>query len=102
MTIDLRDEMDAIERGERPTRRVLAVDVVDADTGEAIADAGQSLTDTLIKKLRKAEITKVQVFVASGRAESTLIKNTLAKDPTHARRRGAQADLLAAPSGRRA
>ena len=30
MTIDLRDEQDAIERGERPVRRVLAVDVVDA------------------------------------------------------------------------
>ena len=49
-----------------------------------IAEAGQSLTDTLIKKIRKAEITKVNVFVASGRAESTLIKNTLAKDPTAA------------------
>src|SRR6185503_17921705 len=63
MTIDLRDEMDAIERGERPTRRILAVDAVEADTGEVIADAGQSLNDTLIKKLRKAEINKVQVFV---------------------------------------
>src|SRR6186997_2953391 len=84
MTIDLRDEMDAIERGERPTRRILAVDAVEADTGEVIADAGQSLTDTLIKKLRKAEINKVQVFVPSGRAESTLIRNTLLKDPTHA------------------
>jgi DNA-directed RNA polymerase subunit beta len=84
MTIDLRDEMDAIERGERPVRRVLAVDAVEADTGEVIGDAGQSLTDTLIKKLRKAEINKVQVFVPSGRAESTLIRNTLLKDPTHA------------------
>ena len=84
MTIDLRDEMDAIERGERPTRRILAVDAIEADTGEVIADAGQSLTDTLIKKLRKAEINKVQVFVPSGRAESTLIRNTLLKDPTHA------------------
>jgi len=84
MTIDLRDEMDAIERGERPTRRILAVDAVEADTGEVIADAGQSLNDTLIKKLRKAEINKVQVFVPSGRAESTLIRNTLLKDPTHA------------------
>ncbi|HEX8848667.1 MAG TPA: DNA-directed RNA polymerase subunit beta, partial [Gemmatimonadaceae bacterium] len=82
MTIDLRDEVDAIERGERPTRRVLAVDAVDPETGEVVADVGQSLTDTLIKKLRKAEINKVQVFVASGRAESMLIKNTLAKDPT--------------------
>src|SRR6186997_985127 len=84
MTIDLRDEMDAIERGERPVRRILAVDAIEADTGEVIADAGQSLTDTLIKKLRKAEINKVQVFVPSGRAESTLIRNTLLKDPTHA------------------
>src|SRR5690349_18162159 len=84
MTIDLRDEMDAIERGERPTRRILAVDAMEADTGEVIGDAGQSLTDTLIKKLRKAEINKVQGFVPSGRAESTLIRNTLLKDPTHA------------------
>jgi DNA-directed RNA polymerase subunit beta len=84
MTIDLRDEVDAIERGERPTRRTLAVDAVDNDTGEVIAECGQSLTDTMIKRLRKAEITKVQVFVLSGRAESTLIKNTLAKDPTAA------------------
>ncbi|HEU4988647.1 MAG TPA: DNA-directed RNA polymerase subunit beta [Gemmatimonadaceae bacterium] len=82
MGVDLRDEIEAIERGERPVRRVLAVDVVDAE-GEVIAEAGQSLSDTLIKKIRRAEINKVQVFVASGRAESTLIKNTLAKDPTH-------------------
>jgi DNA-directed RNA polymerase subunit beta len=80
--IDLRDEQDAIERGEREVRRRLAVDVVNSD-GEVIAEAGQSLSDTLIKKIRKAEITKVSVFVPSGRAESTLIKNTLAKDPTH-------------------
>src|SRR5690348_1423 len=82
MSIDLRDEMDAIERGERPTRRILARDVVDAD-GEVIAETGQALSDTVIKKIRKAEITKVSVFVASGRAESTLIKNTILKDPTH-------------------
>src|SRR4051812_21028699 len=57
-TVDLRDEMDAVERGERPTRRVLAVDVVNAD-GEVIAEVGQTLTDTVMKKIRKAEITKV-------------------------------------------
>ena len=81
MTIDLRDEQDAIERQERPVRRMLAVDVVTAD-GEAIAESGQSLSDALIKKIRKAEINKVKVFVTSGRAESTMVKNTLAKDPT--------------------
>src|SRR6185295_7676021 len=71
-----------VERGERPTRRILARDVVDAD-GEVIAETGQSLTDTVSKRIRKAEISKVSVFVSSGRAESTLIKNTIAKDPTH-------------------
>src|ERR671935_966189 len=90
MTVDLRDEIDAIERGERPVRRTLALDAVDPDTGELVAEAGQQLTDTLIKKLRKADFTKVQVFVASGRAESTLIKNTLAKDPTHSEKEALQ------------
>src|ERR671939_189286 len=90
MTVDLRDEIDAIERGERPVRRTLAADVVDPETGEVIAEVGQQLTDALIKKLRKAEITRVQVFVASGRAESTLIKNTLTKDPTHSEREALQ------------
>ncbi|MFN2604240.1 MAG: DNA-directed RNA polymerase subunit beta [Gemmatimonadaceae bacterium] len=83
-TIDLRDEMDAIERGERPERRMVARDAVDVESGEVIAECGDKLTDTLIKRLRKADINKVQVFVASGRAESALIKNTLAKDPTKA------------------
>jgi len=82
MRVDLRDEQDAIERGEREVRRRLALDVVDSD-GEVVAEAGQLLNDTVIKKIRKAEINKVSVFVTSGRAESTLIKNTLAKDPTH-------------------
>src|SRR5262245_42546824 len=82
--VDLRDEVDAIERGERPVRRQLAVDVIDAESGEVLAESGQMLTDSVIKKLRKHEIVKAQVFVSSGRAESTLIKNTLAKDPTHA------------------
>ncbi|HEX3868188.1 MAG TPA: DNA-directed RNA polymerase subunit beta, partial [Gemmatimonadaceae bacterium] len=81
MKIDLRDEQDAIERGERPQRRQLALDVVDTDGG-VVAEVGQMLTDAVIKKIRKAEITKVNVFVTSGRAESTMIKNTLAKDPT--------------------
>ena len=82
--IDLRDEQEAIERGEREVRRTLAHDVIDDDTGEVIAEMGATLTDAVIKKIRKADITKAQVFVPSGRAESTLIRNTLAKDPTKA------------------
>src|SRR5262249_18565751 len=57
MRIDLRDEQDAIERGERPTRRQIAVDVVDGE-GEVVAEAGQVLTDAVIKKVRKSHITK--------------------------------------------
>src|SRR3954465_3023580 len=82
-TIDLRDEVDAIERGGGPPRRVIAGDAINVESGEVIAETGDTLTDTLIRKLRKNEITKVQVFVTSGRAESMLIKNTIAKDPTH-------------------
>jgi DNA-directed RNA polymerase subunit beta len=81
-TIELRDEQDAIERGERPVRRVLAADVVDPATGEVIAEKDQSLSDALIKKLRRANVNRVQVFVPSGRVESPLIRNTLMKDPT--------------------
>ena len=80
--VDLRDEQDAIDRGEREVRRTLARDVVDADTGEVVAEKGAVLTDAVIRAIRQADLTKVQVFVPSGRAESTLIKNTLAKDPT--------------------
>ena len=80
--VDLRDEMDAIERGERPQRRILATDAVSLDTGEVIAEMGETLTDPVIKRLREASVHKVHVFVPSGRAESMLIRNTLLKDPT--------------------
>jgi DNA-directed RNA polymerase subunit beta len=80
--VDLRDEMDAVERGERPARRTIAIDAVDNRTGEVIVEAGENLTDPIVKRLREAEINKVYVFVPSGRAESTLIRNTLLKDPT--------------------
>src|SRR6058998_996195 len=57
--VDLRDEVDAIERGERPTRRQLAGDAVDPDSGEVLAEAGQMLSDAVIKKLRKHDVLKV-------------------------------------------
>src|ERR671921_730806 len=83
MTVDLRDEQDAIDRGEREEPRVLARDVIDAESGEILAEADQQLKPQLIKRLRNAGILKVSVFSPSGRVESALIKNTLAKDPTH-------------------
>ncbi len=82
-TVDLRSELDAIDRGERETKRTLAIDAVAPETGEVIAECGDQLNETRINKLRKNGIVRVQVFVPSGRAESMLIRNTLAKDPTH-------------------
>ena len=100
MTIDLRDEMDAIERGERPTRRVLAVDAVEADTGEVIADAGQSL-------YRHAHQEAAQGGDQQGSGVRPVGTRRVDVDPQHAAqgsdargRRGAQADLLAASSWR--
>jgi DNA-directed RNA polymerase subunit beta len=81
-SVDLRDELDAFERDDRPQARTLAMDVIAPDSGEILAEAGQALNVSLVKRLRKAEVSKVSCFVASGRAESMLVKNTLAKDPT--------------------
>jgi DNA-directed RNA polymerase subunit beta len=82
-TVDIRDELDAMERGEREEPATLARDVVDPTTGEVLAESDQQLSQTLIKRLRKSDVIKVQVFAPSGRVESPLIKNTLGKDPTH-------------------
>jgi DNA-directed RNA polymerase subunit beta len=81
--VDLRDELDLIERGERTAPRIIAVDEMDPETGEVIAEAGDKLSETLAKRLRKHGLNKVRCLMPSGRAESTLIKNTLAKDPTN-------------------
>src|ERR671932_240915 len=48
--VDVRDELDAFERGERPEPRILSHDVVDPETGEVVAEAGQQLTEALTKK----------------------------------------------------
>ncbi len=81
-SVDLREELDAFERGDRTSARSIAMDVMDPSTGEVIAETGQPLNITMAKRLRKHEVTKVSCFVASGRAESMLVKNTMAKDPT--------------------
>ena len=80
--VDVREELDAFERGDRTSPRVVALEVIDPATGEVVAEPGQSLHVTMVRKLRKLEVAKVSCFVASGRAESNLIRNTLAKDPT--------------------
>ncbi|HET8713396.1 MAG TPA: DNA-directed RNA polymerase subunit beta [Gemmatimonadales bacterium] len=82
-SLDLRDDAQPTTTQQTPSKYVLAFDVADPD-GEVVGEAGRELSDTLRKKLLKAGVTKVDVLLPPGRSESPLIKNTLAKDPTHA------------------
>ncbi len=83
VTLNLRDE-DEVPQAlrEREAKHVLAFDVADPQTGELLAERGKELGEMLRKRLRKAGVETVEVFLPAGRGESPLIKNTLAKDPT--------------------
>jgi DNA-directed RNA polymerase subunit beta len=81
-TLDVREEEQPTSTRDRQNH-VLAFDAADPETGEVVAEAGGELTDALRKKLIKAGVHKVEVLLPAGRSESPLIKNTLAKDPTH-------------------
>ncbi|HTS89120.1 MAG TPA: DNA-directed RNA polymerase subunit beta [Gemmatimonadales bacterium] len=80
--LDLREDEQPTTTRER-ARQVLAFDVADPETGEVLAEGGAEVTEALRRKLMKANVTKVEVLLPAGRGESPLIKNTLAKDPTH-------------------
>ena len=81
-TIDLRDDEQPVSHRDNQDH-VLAFDAVSSETGEVVAERLTPITDKLREKLIKEGVTKVDVFLPSGRADSPLIKNTLAKDPTH-------------------
>jgi len=81
-SVDLREEEQPTTVREREQLH-LAFDVAEPGTGEVIAEAGAVLTDALRQKLLKAGVQKADALLPSGRGESPLIKNTLAKDPTH-------------------
>src|SRR5213596_1769580 len=81
-SLDLREDAQPTTTQQAPSKYVLAFDVADPD-GEVVGEAGRELSDTLRKKLLKSGVTKVDVLLPAGRSESPLIKNTLAKDPTH-------------------
>jgi len=82
-TLDLREEEHPTTTRSTEGKHILAFDVADPATGEVLAEAGREVTDAMRKKLLKANVTRVEVLLPPGRAESPLIKNTLAKDPTH-------------------
>jgi DNA-directed RNA polymerase subunit beta len=81
-TLDVREEEQPTTTRDR-SNYVLAFDAADPETGEVVAEGGSELTDALRKRLIKAGVHKIEVLLPAGRSESPLIKNTLAKDPTH-------------------
>jgi DNA-directed RNA polymerase subunit beta len=81
-TIDLRDDDQPTTTRDRHWH-VLAFPVANPETGEVLAEAGEEITDKLRKKLLDQGVQRVDVLLPAGRSESPLVKNTLAKDPTH-------------------
>jgi DNA-directed RNA polymerase subunit beta len=61
----------------------LAADAVDPSTGEVLAEKGDVFDEKLFQSLKDRKIKEVLVFTGGPRGESPLIRNTLAKDPTH-------------------
>ncbi len=80
--LDLREEEAPVSNRDR-SNYVLAFDVAEPETGEVLAEAGKELTQKLRDKLQKSGVHKVEVLLPAARGESPLIRNTLAKDPTH-------------------
>src|SRR5204862_197118 len=80
--LGLREDAQPTTTQQEPSKYALAFDVADPG-GEVVGEAGRERSDTLREKLLKAGVTKVDVLLPPGRSESPLIKNTLAKDPTH-------------------
>src|SRR3954453_3280972 len=62
--------------------RMLARNVVDAETGEIIAKANDELTDSLLKKLRVAGVKEIPALYTNELDEGAYISQTLAADET--------------------
>ena len=62
--------------------RMLARNVVDADTGEILAKANDELTDLVLKKLRLAGVKEIPALYTNELDEGAYISQTLASDET--------------------
>jgi DNA-directed RNA polymerase subunit beta len=63
--------------------RVLAKNIVDADTGEVIANANDELTEELLGRLREAEIRDIQTLYTNDLDQGSYISQTLRVDDTN-------------------
>ena len=62
--------------------RVLAKNVIDADTGEIIASANDELTEELLGNLRTANVANIQTLYINDLDQGGYISNTLRSDDT--------------------
>ena len=62
--------------------RVLATNIVDADTGEIIANANDELTEELLGHLRDAKVTDIQTLYTNDLDQGAYISQTLRADDT--------------------
>ena len=62
--------------------RVLATNIVDAETGEVIANANDELTEELIGHLRDAKVTNIQTLFTNDLDQGAYISQTLRADDT--------------------
>ncbi|MDO8177502.1 MAG: DNA-directed RNA polymerase subunit beta [Undibacterium sp.] len=62
--------------------RVLAKNIVDADTGEVIANANDELTEDLLGRLREAKVADIQTLYTNDLDQGSYISQTLRADDT--------------------
>ncbi|MBY0572274.1 MAG: DNA-directed RNA polymerase subunit beta [Undibacterium sp.] len=62
--------------------RVLAKNIVDADTGEIVANANDELTEELLARLREASVTDLQTLYTNDLDQGAYISQTLRADET--------------------
>ncbi|MFM7226597.1 MAG: DNA-directed RNA polymerase subunit beta, partial [Betaproteobacteria bacterium] len=62
--------------------RVLATNIVDADTGEIIANANDELTEELLARLRGANVASIQTLYTNDLDQGAYISHTLRTDDT--------------------
>jgi len=74
---------DLVMRRDWSQKPRLAADVVDPKTGEVLAEKGYEFDEKQFTRLKEKKVRDALVFTGGPRGESPLIKNTLAKDPTH-------------------
>lgn len=73
-----------LSQGEKLLGRSIAIPIIDGETGEVIADSGETLTEALIEKLSTANgnVSKLKIVKMDPTKEPDVLANTFKKDQT--------------------